>query len=1639
LNYFKTGACESSLDVPGPPEWDFSHLLDSYEYVTFWIKEMIKWKVIRIKDHSIDIAKEVNDIIKSGTYDEENNLIISDETSLEVGGLSEYKKILDLFGVCAGTANANIKPIDIKQKLLNPAGLKASTDPDNESSVMNIFLPRRAILPPINSAPGITGWVEPSTEFIPVPENPELGIQGARYSEQQVDDIPYFYRNTNENSVFTDVLSPQRVVSGLGGTFVIDATGKLTPFGAQVANEPLFCDDRQYPLAIACVPTYFRVTELFNYEGDFPNEGDSLDGITPRDLVEIPDGRVIDLAFKGKDFVVALADFDYGGIGSNCLPGGNIAGVPATENSSYDGTNPNLNGVNIGNGSCIPYEPFLPDRYSDQGFPIPVSFRSTETKPGNAYRLKSWGSKSEEYGAFSFSPGQQLFADEYLAGNYPFRSYADGSQKRRYPGTNAWFIWTAVSAGMKHFAALDDFGGVCIPPKCDNTYGQSTKGLGAEDLDNPNEESALRYGSLHTGFGTDFNYFPHIPRPGYVKEEQWSQEFYNDITLANTCYKERMCSCHFDQLDVCDRVTAGEGLDPRCSNCADGVYNNETCDGFSGPRPYDKTCVLMGKLVRYQDINGNGKLDPTDNSGRPQYTKVDCGHYNTLLLTNENKLEIYGKFVKIDDVGDIIPDQPIVDAFIPDALLSKAGVWGVTYGCDINCNGITHSPILEAQYFPPSPQSEIVEIKSSADYSIAVTNDKTIHIWGDVSMLPDIFDVNSYTPGQTGYTTINLGNNVVGIESISLGVHAFYIYYKYRIDNSTASRVYSHTRYNLDIGTKFPEFLQSSNLVDVSAGYIHGTAIYSNTQSAIGWDPSAFAFDSNGNHNALDYQFKNFSSLPLYFRKQAFFHALPGSWDYSKWLYGGIGCNAFNEANPIFHAVDTCSALAYNIYKNPSDPLYFDEDAARSGVPQYFWMRKDWRRATYQSLSQVTDNGGGLGAGNENKCKPDSAVSISSGQGSNFGEASNKFGTCFGNYGPVWGYSRPLANAHRRVIRTPFGSECATIPCTTPRRYVFVNRTICNNVPYTRVGQDIPPVNAYRSTKDVFQLTWSLFDARKFGECPGIAIQYWSYFKYSERHYYYGYDETDGAWKVFNNPDFLGNINESVIQPCERDDEELDPYGDGLFISGGGEICKIECAPCGFGGGLGWTAPPGYTGLGFTGSSLKNYPKTSPNYARERDVELPAWLITNRGTSVVQNTVANIINLVEPSPPGQPPSDFSCSACGSGAQRSIAAWNYGGAGAYYWVGSGFNSQVPHRDAEGNIRDSAKPDKLLYRNHLYNRAVERTLSARDLLAGVSDGLQQDIAPVDDPSYQQNKKTFIDVLRDPQLTQIERPWVFGNSTKWIPLCWKSEIRLPYDYGSGEQPPTRFYFDYTQPDINEFGIISENLPETDYTESITLEPATLDPVTRDIICTPLLTTFIRSFIVNWGIAQEYVLNEGNLEFNINCKLTQEANTTRFYTKLYKLKPNNEEIFLFESDASEIVTASGIGTNDQGEISEDYEDLILKATFSLDIPEDVVFDSSDKMLIKLYAKYSNCYYQDPTVLGVFLGKQNVSSMVYTRYDPYINDNHVCFSGADSTADLRGPNDVTYTKQIEPDGSVLIVVGTAPITLSLFECCPAS
>jgi hypothetical protein len=1610
LVYFKQGTCSDPGDVPGPPEWDFDHLLNSHEYVVYWIKKMIQYKIIRIKDHAIDIAEEVNNLIKQGSYDSENNLVISDDVAEEVGGLQEYQRILDLFGVSAGTANATLKPIDIKNKLLNTSTLKSSIGPDGSSVVMSVFLPRRAILPSFDGLPGITGWLEASEGYLSYPEYPQFGFTGAEYSSQQVTDIPWFYNNQEEDSVFSNVLSPQRIVSGLGGNFIIDATGKLTPFGASVENEEPNCVGQpQYPSGIGCVPWYLRVTELFDYEGDFPDEGDSLEGIEPKESSMIPDGRVIDLAFKGKNFAVALVDFDYGGIGSRCI-NENVDAEPATEEIDT----PNLNGNNIRNSfdpSCLKLEPFTP------GF-----IRGTEERPGNAYRLKSWGSKAELYGTFSFSAKQQDYINDNVSSFGEYTGRTTG-QNRRYPGTNTWFIWTAASAGMKHFAAIDDFGGIFIPPNCDRTYSQSEKGLGAEDIIDNSGSSDFQYGSLHKGFGPDFNYFPHIPRPGYIKEEEWGQTFYNQITLPYSCYKRYTCACHYDQNGACDRPSGG--FDNTCADCAGQIFTNEDCtavDPDANPL-FDKTCILMGKLARYANEAGE-LLDPIDHPGRPRYTKVDCGHYNTLLLSNENKLEIYGKFVKIDAQGEVILEQPIVNSFIPQELLNKKGTWNVTYACNgITCDGIFHSPILSATYTAPSVQNEIKEIKSSADYCIALTGDNIIHIWGDKSMLPNQFNPTSYLPGQTGYTTINL-NDVVSIDSITLGVHAFYISYKSRVGNSVASRVYSYTRYDLGIGTQFPTNLQNSRIVDIGAGYIHGIAIYSNRERAIGWDPNAFAkINSDVSFNALNYQFTNFASLPIYFRKQAFFHAIPGYWDYSKWLYGGIGCSSFSSVNT-FQAQDNCSALAYNIYKDPTDPLYFDEDASRSGNPQYFWMRKDWRRATFQSLSVVQDNGGGI-SNEPNKCRPDSAVSIG-GPGGNFGEASSSFGTCFNNYGPVWGYGRPMANVHRRVIRVPFGEECITIPCTIPRQYIFVNRTICNNIPYLRLGVDIPPTNAYRSTKDVFQLLWSLFEARKQGICPGLAQQFHSYFKYSERHYYYGYDSLDGAWKVFGNPDFLGNVNPLVVEPCENNNDE-DVFEPGEIVSTGSDRCQIKCNPCGFGGGVVGTT-------GYTGSALENYPRTGPNYARESDVELPSWLITTSNTRPVQETVAGIVNFVEEDldDPNQPL--LSCSLCFGQQSPNLAASSYGGPGAFFWWGLDCNDVVTFNTGTQNDqpRASSLKQNTMYRGYVYNRKIRRTLAARDLLYGVSDGLQQDIDPAIDPSYEQNKKTFIDVLKDSQYTQTNRPWLYGGSDKWIPLCWKSSFILPYESNPNDpQFPTAFFFDNSTQDQNGRGSIIEQIPSQEAITEITFESATASD--SNIICAGPNIVELPTFILETNAFQEYTLNEGCLEFNIKSSLTRESNTTKLYAKMYKLKASGEEIFLLESDLSDTIAQQGINVVEGQPIDDDFENTIWNVYFTMDIPETINFDSTDKILIKLFTRYINCYDQDVTKLKVYFGPPNLSRVSYTRYDTTTDDsNHICFAGTETGLSGAGPNAVVYTR----NGNQVNVY-TAPVLLSLGECCP--
>ena len=142
----------------------------------------------------------------------------------------------------------------------------------------------------------------------------------------------------------------------------------------------------------------------------------------------------------------------------------------------------------------------------------------------------------------------------------------------------------------------------------------------------------------HNGVGKRFNYFPHIPRPGYVKESEWNQAFYNNITLHPSnyapygTYKQLLCHCFYG--GTCPPpVQFGE-------LCAGPLFSVDSlsptgCCTYPLPTTVkDLTCILFGTLVDHGITGPETEIDT-----QPRYTKVACGLYNTLCLTNENRLE----------------------------------------------------------------------------------------------------------------------------------------------------------------------------------------------------------------------------------------------------------------------------------------------------------------------------------------------------------------------------------------------------------------------------------------------------------------------------------------------------------------------------------------------------------------------------------------------------------------------------------------------------------------------------------------------------------------------------------------------------------------------------------------------------------------------------------------------------------------------------------------------------------------------------------------------------------------------------------------------------------------------------------------
>ena len=1605
LSYFTSGVCRYAGDDPGPKEWDFSHYLNSYEYVRYWLEKMIETGILTIKDHAKDISTEVNKIIASGAVGPNDEILISDDVSFQVGGASGYLDLVNFFEVEPGTVNATTTRI-IKEKLLNTDGLNQYTGPSGDEESFRAFLPKRAILPPSEGRSNIIGWgytgpainagvcAFPDIEVLNDPTIVQTAI------DETGTIFENYWNNPDENSVFSLVLSPQRLVSGIGGTFVIDRSGKIDLFGYDY--EGVGCTEEdlgaQYPPNIGCIPTYLLgISCLFKQEQD--DDGNSITVETPPE--EIPDGRVIDLAFK-KSFVVALVDLTLDAITS----------VQCTNNQSGDDTDfvpafeffdePNANGTNnyIEDDNdifCKQNDPFYliynPPKFGprlnyndiDGGQYIPPKHISRNE---NAYRLKSWGSDAKNYGTFSLSPytvnGFNLPSpevEEQLIDN------TINPEQRMYPGANSWFIWTKISSGVRHFAAIDDFGGLFITPQSDNTFEQSKKGIGVtlaslqlELLEYINlipederDQSTIdiylqtyREESLnHSGFEYRFNYFPHIPKPGFVKDGEWNQSYYNKITLKDTDYKRYRCACNsYITAEAnsegivnfeCPQNASGPGGGGVGGGVGGGGSTNNTCsenifnlppDDPERQKIGDAACVLMGSLVEYDYPDF---FTPTEHPNQPKYIDVSCGHYNTLCLTNENKLEIYGKYLKIDPYGEpLINDlNPVIDTFIPGELLAKAGSWDVEYAEDykIQCwssdfsqigepvNVPYHTPIKEATYNPPSANNEILRIESSCDYSMCLTGDNVVHVWGDLSMIPDQYSPETYVPGKTGYAQIQLIGNVNEVKVMTAGANSFYIHYRTTIFNEQAQPVpfsvtYSFTRYNLSALTlKEPTELQSTRIQDISSGYNFAIALYNNRQSSKIWKAENFAQDT------LKYQFKNFNSLPFYFKRQAFFHAIPGGWDYSKWLYGNSCCGAVDSSSP-FYQPDNCAILRYNVYNNQVD----DNNRARSGNPHYYWMRPDWRRSTTQATDVIRVETGDLDT--PNKCLPDNGINVGSG-GTNFNSQSGDISSCLSNYGPVWGSGRPLGNKIKRFRMTSlFGdvNGCDPIPCTDPVQSIYRNAGTPGDCPLLCYGVDVPVSIGYRATKDIFQ-KMSVYYTNRTGQddnqraCVVVKVPYWSYFKYSERHFYFGYDRELDEWNIYPNPDFLKDTSpKQTSLPIE--------VLESLGATSGKDYCQIN----GFGGG---TGPDGGNCAGCSAYfALQNEPMTGPNYAVETIVETPArFPIPSAAQATINRALAPDEDEGGPCSPAN---------CLRSVPRDLLIYAEG-PGALMWAGGTVrNTQQTGPCVGGNCPDGA---------YQYAQTFKITQTPRNLLSGTDNNLT---------TFESGEKiSFSDVLLDSSKTEIISPWLSPTSSKWIPIVEDSPTYLAgYNTENGSLSQISLYLNYpitfngesTESDLDfeyhEFDAPGEQIfVKIEKIERDVDNGVSVDYNLSDLNLNNNSSVRIEKFITSQEVHETtgtpaiQVLNAGLINYNIRLKTNATQNDLIFFSKLWKLNTsNNQKEFIGESLRVTGVYSDGLVAEPvEGTPPENRTDFV-NLTFDHYLTNTITFSSNERLVVELF-----------------------------------------------------------------------------------------
>jgi alpha-tubulin suppressor-like RCC1 family protein len=620
--------------------------------------------------------------------------------------------------------------------------------------------------------------------------------------------------------------------------------------------------------------------------------------------------------------------------------------------------------------------------------------------------------------------------------------------------------WSDVANGSKHTSAITSYG--LLYTTGNNVYGQKKYG----DQTNTN---FLGKNYLTT----------HAAKPAYVSDIEY------DVAI--------------------DPVNAG--LLKVELNGITYINLNYWCEypNTNEDPPADKRCILM---------------DPTNPlSEIPIFTNIGAGYYHTIAIQSDNQVRVWGSYTYMDPEGTAT--GTVYTTFVPNEVKAISDQWNVEYykANDFSSGDYSFVAKKVTNVSRHSDDSQLIFADGGPDYSM-VANKNTVYVWGRTEMLP------SWKSTDTESTFGSWSKTFDGeIIKITAGANGFAVLYKSNNDISNVgfgntsfkvNKTYIWTRQGESAGQDpfglvptDEEDISEFGYSDISFGYAHAIAIKYGDIIAPVWNYNDFA-DPEAKVN----QFKSgSSSIPKYFKRQAFFRAVPGAWDFSKWLWGGY-CAFSAEGNEVDNPVrarDLCSVLGE---PDPTDGTGLKNDNySYSGHPEYYWMSALLRR--YQNfVPNHSVQPSPLG---------DECLTYSS-----FGSNANTSGMVAGVNGAAsscpekadlcW-QATGLPQHKSSTYWAPQDPACIGRCDNSCDRSSCV-RNCCPPVDDTTVSDtctDCVGRIGFNSSKDYFIQSYKNFSRQ--GLCCRTVMTNISYVNYASRLSYYGWDSESSTFKIFYTKD----------------------------------------------------------------------------------------------------------------------------------------------------------------------------------------------------------------------------------------------------------------------------------------------------------------------------------------------------------------------------------------------------------------------------------------------------------------------------------------------------------------------------------------